>query len=146
MINIKIVSPEVVRPLRHKVLRPTLPFESSIMPNDGDASSIHFACFNGDTVLSVASFFQEPFASMPEKSAYRLRGMATQTNEQGKGYGTKILTEAKRYLKTNTKTKLVWCNARTTAFGFYENCGFNIVGEEFDIPNLGPHKTGYIEL
>jgi len=24
--------------------------------------------------------------------------------------------------------------------------GFIILGEIFDIPNLGPHKTGYIEL
>jgi len=24
--------------------------------------------------------------------------------------------------------------------------GFNIVGDEFDIPNLGPHKKGFINL
>ena len=24
--------------------------------------------------------------------------------------------------------------------------GFNIEGDEFDIPNLGPHKKGFIDL
>ena len=41
-------------------------------------------------------------------------------------------------LKTNT-TKLVWCNARTTACGFYEKLGFEKSGPEFEIPGIGKH-------
>jgi hypothetical protein len=32
------------------------------------------------------------------------------------------------------------------AFGFYEKMGFKIMGDVFEIPNLGAHKTGYFKL
>ena len=66
--------------------------------------------------------------------------MATEPSEQGKGYGKMVLNDVIAYLSKETESEILWCNARTTAFGFYEKMGFNIVGDEFDIPNLGPHK------
>jgi hypothetical protein len=33
----------------------------------------------------------------------------------------------------------VWCNARTPARGFYERAGFAVEGEEFELPEIGPH-------
>jgi hypothetical protein len=33
----------------------------------------------------------------------------------------------------------VWCNARTPAVGFYEKLGFSTIGEEFELPPIGPH-------
>ena len=38
------------------------------------------------------------------------------------------------YLTKETQSEILWCNARTTAFEFYEKMGFTIVGDEFDIP------------
>lgn len=137
---------EVVRPLRHKVLRPNLPISSSVMPLDDHDASVHFCVKKGNHILSVASFYNESFDSLPNKKAYRLRDMATEPKEQGNGYGSQVLMAAMDYLKQNTTTEILWCNARTTAFGFYENMGFMIVGEEFEIPNIGPHKKGYIAL
>tara|TARA_A100001035_G_scaffold165567_1_gene131151 strand:- start:41 stop:283 length:243 start_codon:yes stop_codon:yes gene_type:complete len=40
--KVKKVSAEIVRPLRHKVLRPSLPFESSIMDLDDHDYTFHF--------------------------------------------------------------------------------------------------------
>jgi predicted GNAT family N-acyltransferase len=34
---------------------------------------------------------------------------------------------------------LVWCDARVTAAGFYEQMGFTVVTGEFDKPGVGPH-------
>ena len=34
---------------------------------------------------------------------------------------------------------LVWCDARTTAAGFYAHFGFTVVTEPFDKPGIGPH-------
>ena len=51
-----------------------------------------------------------------------------------------------KFQRKKTESEILWCNARTTAFGFYEKMGFNIVVDEFDIPNLGPHKKGFINL
>ena len=83
---------------------------------------------------------------MPNKNSYRLRGMATEPTKQRKGFGGMVLHEAMDYLKKESDVEILLCNARVTAFGFYEKMGFTILGEAFDIPNLGPHKTGYIEL
>jgi hypothetical protein len=35
--------------------------------------------------------------------------------------------------------KLIWCNARTSAVGFYSKLSWEIAGAEFDIPDVGPH-------
>ena len=140
------VSPDVVRPLRHKVLRPNLPFEASCLPSDNAPNAIHFTLKKDDNILSVASLYSESLEVMPNKKAYRLRGMATEPSEQRKGFGTMILHGAMDYLKKEADVEILWCNARVTAFGFYEKMGFTILGEVFDIPNLGHHKTGFIEL
>ena len=146
MYKIEKVSPDVVRPLRHKVLRPNLHFEASCLPSDNAPNAIHFTLKKDDTILSVASLYSESLETMTNKNTYRLRGMATEPSEQRKGFGTMILRGAMDYLKKETDVEILWCNARVTAFGFYEKMGFTILGEIFDIPNLGPHKTGYIEL
>jgi len=146
MPKVKIVSSDIVKPLRHKVLRPRQPFESCILPHDDDLTTIHFACYNENEILSVASIFHQSFDDVPGVNAYRLRGMATEPSHQGKGYGKLVLIEAMEYIKENTQATMLWCNARAAAFGFYEKMGFSIVGKEFDIPNIGPHKKGYIHL
>ncbi|EST36322.1 hypothetical protein N566_16465, partial [Streptomycetaceae bacterium MP113-05] len=35
--------------------------------------------------------------------------------------------------------RLMWCNGRTGARGFYERHGYEAVGEEFVIEGVGPH-------
>ena len=146
MLKVEKVSSHVVRPLRHKVLRPNLPLEASIMPTDDQHDSAHFMVKKSGNILCVASIYYESFEAMPVKRATRLRGMATEAAEIRKGYGTMVLNGVIQYLKMETDTEILWCNARVTAFGFYEKRGFTIVGKEFAIPNLGPHKTGYFKL
>ena len=99
-----------------------------------------------DTILSIASLYSESLEAMANNNAYRLRGMATEPAKQRKGFGAMILHGAIDHLKNETDVEILWCNARVTAFGFYEKMGFSILGEVFDIPNLGPHKKGFIEL
>jgi predicted GNAT family N-acyltransferase len=45
---------------------------------------------------------------------------------------------AEAYAAEHGATRL-WCNARTPAVGFYERHGWTTVGEEFDVPPIGPH-------
>ena len=82
MYKIEKVSPDVVRLLRHKVLCPKLPFEASCLPSDNDPDIIHFTLKKDDTILSTASFYYESLDAMPNKSAYQLRGMATEPAKQ----------------------------------------------------------------
>ena len=46
----------------------------------------------------------------------------------------KILSDNLTYAQVNSENPNI------------EKMGFNIVGDEFDIPNLGPHKKGFINL
>lgn len=34
----------------------------------------------------------------------------------------------------------LWCNARSTAAGFYRALGFEAKGEEFELPGIGAHS------
>ena len=40
----------------------------------------------------------------------------------------------------------MWCDARVGAVGFYERMGFAVVTEEFDKPEVGPHRGMLVEL
>ena len=146
MVKIEQVSADIVRPLRHKVLRSNLPFEASIMLSDDFSDSAHFLVKKDGIIKSVASIYKEPFEKMPTYKGYRLRGMATEPSEKGKGFGSLVLKGVVQYLKNNTDAKILWCNSRVVAFGFYEKMGFKIMGDVFEIPNLGAHKTGYFKL
>jgi len=68
---------------------------------------------------------------------YRIRGMAVDEAYRGLGFGRRLM-EACQGLAQELETGL-WCNARKHAIPSYVACGFAQVGEEFDIPNIGPH-------
>jgi len=40
----------------------------------------------------------------------------------------------------------LWCKARQNAVGFYKACGWNVVGEAFDIPGIGQHYKMELKL
>ena len=35
--------------------------------------------------------------------------------------------------------RLLWCNARVPAMGFYQKLAWQVVSDEFHIPTAGPH-------
>ncbi|MDO7743693.1 MAG: GNAT family N-acetyltransferase, partial [Pedobacter sp.] len=54
------------------------------------------------------------------------------------GYGAELINFAIAELKENHAV-YIWCNARSTAAGFYKKLGFKMISEEFEIPGVGPH-------
>ena len=34
---------------------------------------------------------------------------------------------------------IIWCNARLGAFNFYKKLGFEVIGDIFNIKDIGPH-------
>ena len=147
------VAPIRVRPLRQAVLRPHQPPEACVYPGDDLASTGHFAMSLEGEVVAVASVFrQAPEAGGPVRSvgaddpgAWRLRGMATTPQMRGHGHGSFLLQACLDHARANGGTR-VWCNARSTAAGFYRRCGFLEDGPEFDLPGLGPHLVMVGEL
>lgn len=122
-------------PLRHAVLRPGLPRETAIFECDDRA--VHFGALRNGELLAVATLQCEALPGI-QKTAWRLRGMATAAHTQSQGIGTALLTGCVDYIRQRG-AEILWCTARTTALHFYQRNGFETVGEEFEIPGVGPH-------
>jgi len=121
--------------LRHDLLRPGMPLEASRQPQDLLPETWHCAAFVEEVAVSCASVSRSDFEGKP---AWRLRGMATDPEWQGRGCGALLLREVCRRV-FERGDDVLWCNARTSALGFYEKCSFVTVGGEF-VTELGiPH-------
>ncbi len=127
--------------LRSRILRPGLDVKYSIYPEDVFESTFHLGIFYREKIICNGTFMKntcEHFLS--ETTAYRLRGMATDLNFQKNGLGRMILQKAETLLKEKN-CKMLWFNARESAFVFYLKCGYSFAGEMFEIPQVGPHKV-----
>lgn len=129
------VDPEVVRPLRQRVLRPHQTVAEQVFAGDADPRAAHFAAYADDgEVIGIASITPEG-----GPGAFRVRGMATDPERgRGTGAGGALLMACVEHARAEGAAR-VWCNARTPARGFYERYGFVAEGEEFTLPDIGPH-------
>ncbi|MBX9399492.1 GNAT family N-acetyltransferase [Streptomyces sp. TRM72054] len=133
-----------VRPVRQQVLRPGQPAESCAYPEDDRPRTRHFAALHKGRVVGTASLYDE---DLPDSHAVpgplsgrgrRLRGMATTEEVRGSGAGAALLRTVLTHA-TLEGAGVVWCNARSSAAGFYARHGFQVLGEEFELPEIGPH-------
>ncbi len=127
---------DVVLPLRAAVLRPGLPVDLARYEQDGQPGTVHLAAFDPDgEVVGCSTWSPEPWAGRP---GWRLRGMATAASARGRGVGGRLVS-AGLALGVASGADVAWCNARTSALGFYGRYGFTAVGEEFQVEHAGPH-------
>ena len=141
---IKFISSEDTLAIRSPVLRDGADPQLCIFDGDEDEFSFHLGYFIEDELVCVASFHQrerDGFSGL----AYQLRGMATVFAHQGKGIGNQLVNFSIVYLR-GQKANYIWCNARKAAFAFYSGLGFEFISEEFDIPNIGPHRSMYLKI
>jgi GNAT superfamily N-acetyltransferase len=136
--EIRSITAAEARTVRHPVLRAGLSPESAILDHDDDPGTRHFGAYDRARLVGVATFFAEPCPLRPELPAWRLRGMATIDEMQGRGAGRALVAEGVR-VATAAGAALMWCNARVSARGFYEGVGFAAVGGEFELPDSGKH-------
>ncbi|MFK7929038.1 MAG: GNAT family N-acetyltransferase [Myxococcota bacterium] len=132
--------------LRHRVLRQGRPRDTAHMDGDGHARTRHWIAKNGDDVIGGVSLMQTPWpatepAPFDPAPQHQLRGMATAPAWRGKGVGAALLAVLEREADAP-----LWCNARTGARGFYAKHGWVVVGEPFEIPDVGPHVRMVREL
>ncbi len=131
-------------PIRQQVLIPDHdPKKVKFEFDDDDDISFHLGAFEDSKLVSVASFFYERNTLFKDQHQYQLRGMATLPEYQGRGLSSELLNMAFPIIKQNFCT-LLWCNARTTAVGYYEKVGFKKFDENvFEIEGIGPHILMY---
>ena len=136
-ITVEEVPAEVTLPLRSAVLRNGGPAR---LPDDDDPRTFHLAARDLENrVLGVVLFRPVPCPWRPDAaSPWQLRGMATDPAVRGTGAG-RALVEAGLARLADRGADLVWCDARTTAIGFYERMGFAVVTEPFDKVGIGSH-------
>lgn len=121
--------------VRHRNLRQGQPFETVDYGEvDRLETTIHMVLTVDGEEVGCATIMKE---TRRGGFGYRIRGMAVDAEHRGKGYG-RILMEGCQSLARDLQTGL-WCNARVIAIPHYQACGFERVGEEFDMPNIGPH-------
>ena len=144
-IEIKKVVAEEVRPLRHAELRKGQDFSTTSYLRDNEENTFHLASILDSKIVTCATFYSEKSKKLNAVNAYRLRGMATDSSFQRKGYARELMRSAFLELKKKG-ADFVWCNARLLALDFYKSVGFKIKGELFHIETIGPHYYMYKEI
>lgn len=139
---------ERVRFLRYVVLREPLglPYEQTLFPGDELAGTTHVVgVMDGEAVgcLTLLPPGQAPAGSGIEESGrggcyVQLRGMAVVGSCQGRGIGSRLLAHVAGVAAQRGWN--LWCKARESAVGFYVANGWRVVGEEFEIPQIGKHR------
>ncbi len=139
-VEVREVPASETRPLRHLVLRPGQPPESTIYPGDDDTDTRHYAAFFDGHLVGIASLYREARPGSEIVPGWRLRGMATSGEARGRGVGRALLSACLEHVAAEGGGE-VWCNARAEALGFYAAAGFEVAGDEFEIPGIGPHRV-----
>jgi len=144
-VEINKVDAEKIRSLRHSELRKGQDFSTTSYRKDYEEGTFHMACIVDERIVTCATFYAEKSLKIKSDNAYRLRGMATDSNFQRKGYASDLMEESFKEL-TKRDCDMVWCNARLVAVDFYKSVGFKITGELFNIVGIGPHYYMYKKI
>jgi ribosomal protein S18 acetylase RimI-like enzyme len=126
------------------VLRPNQTLADTVYPGDDLTDTVHLgASVEGDgdgddsRLVGIASLYREDRAGGPP-GGWRLRGMATDADVRGAGFGAELLAACTEHVAAAGGSEL-WCNAREAAIGFYRRAGFEVVSNPFEVPGIGPH-------
>ena len=142
---IRFIPVEDVLAIRNEVLRGgRLTLDECRFPGDEDEGSFHLGYFDQDKLVCIISFHPKQYGEFKGK-AYQLRGMATLDECRGKGFGNQLINFAIVYLR-GQKANYIWCNARKKAVKFYQNVGFEIISDEFEVRDIGPHYVLYLKI
>jgi GNAT superfamily N-acetyltransferase len=131
--------------VRHPVLRPGKNIETCHFEGDNLDSTRHFGLFIKDELAGVASLFQSNSNLFEEKEQFQLRGMAVLEKFQKRGIGESLVKRAEENAKS-LGADLIWFNAREIAIRFYEKLDYRIIGEPFNIGDIGKHFVMYRKL
>ncbi|WNS76207.1 GNAT family N-acetyltransferase [Bacillus sp. DTU_2020_1000418_1_SI_GHA_SEK_038] len=145
MLEVKKITQEMTYRLRHTVLRPHQTIEDCKYDTDYEPGALHVGAFSHGRLISIASFCIEKNPDFSIEMQYRLRGMATLEEFRKLGAGRLIIAYAEDLVKAQG-FDLIWCNARTSVQEYYSRVGFNIHGDVFDYPPIGPHIVMFKKL
>ena len=136
--DLRQIDVQAARILRHQLLRPGRPADELVFPGDDAPDTLHSGAVEEERLVGIATIICEPSPGEEDDRAWRVRGMATLPEVRGRGYGGLLLERCVEHA-VNHGGRLLWCNARAGAVGFYRRYAFTTRGDAFDIPDLGTH-------
>lgn len=131
--------------VRQPVLRKGKPIESCIFEGDDLNTTHHFGLFDDKELTGIISLFTQTNTIFADENQAQIRGMAVLDSHQKKGFGEALVKYCEEYCKTQN-VDLIWFNARTAAVGFYKKMNYQIIGEAFDIKDVGEHYLMFKKL
>lgn len=131
--------------VRYPVLRQGKPIESCFFEGDDAETTVHFGLFVEAKLVGVISVFNNKNSIFSAENQFQIRGMAVLQEYQGKKLGKQLLMQSEAYVSSQNGD-LIWFNAREIAVPFYQNSGYGIVGEGFEIKEIGTHYIMYKHL
>jgi predicted GNAT family N-acyltransferase len=137
-LEIRVVAAEDVRPIRRRILRAHRPDDDAAFDGDDDPDAFHVAAFVDGRLVAAASALRRPPPGSSDDAAWRIRGMATDPAERGRGIAGALLDRCLEYVDERDGG-VVWCNARLDAIALYERHGFVRETEPFEVEGIGPH-------
>ncbi|MBL4675500.1 MAG: GNAT family N-acetyltransferase [Mucilaginibacter sp.] len=121
MISIEQITPLLTWQLRRDVLYPGEYKFNMEMPED--EHGYHFGAFTDNKLVGVVSLFKD-------LNNWQFRKLAVDEAYQDKGIGTGLLNYITGFV-IEEQGERIWCNARTSAIGFYKKHHFTQTGAQF---------------
>lgn len=129
---------ESIIDIRHAILRAGQQRNSCYYLEDSYKHTIHFSAKSDGQIIACASVYKETHPDFSLRQSWRIRGMAVLELFQNQNIGSELLCACVNHAISH-KGEVIWCNARIDAVKFYKKGGFKIIGDEFDLPDIGPH-------
>ncbi len=145
LVDIRLINYQETYVIRQKVLRPGRPLSTCHFLGDELKSTFHLGAFYKEKLVGIISVFKNDNELFKPENQYQIRGMAVLPDYQQYGFGRKLIEDAEELLKEKS-TSLIWCNAREVAVRFYDKQDYKIIGDAFDIPDVGIHWVMSKEL
>jgi predicted GNAT family N-acyltransferase len=124
--------------VRHPVLRNEKSIETCHFDGDDLPSTKHFGLFVDEKLTAVVSVFKNKNVIFNIDNQFQIRGMAVLNEFQKKGFGQDLVAHCELFVKSQNG-ELIWFNARENATDFYKKLDYEIVGNVFEIANVGHH-------
>lgn len=124
---------EAMIELRVRVLLTPIGIPASYINPNTENKDLLLGAYEDDRLLSCCILTDRGSGQV------QLRQMAVETGLQGKGVGASLIAYAEQVAKDNG-FNILFMHARNPVIGFYEKCGYSIVGTEFFEVSLGHHR------
>lgn len=118
--------------LRYRVMREPLGKERGSERNEGDSTGIHFALYEGGTILGIARL------DKVDDQICQVRFVAIESHLQGKGLGNQLMIAVEEHGAQIGYSKMI-LHARDYALSFYEKLGYQLIGPSYKLFDVLQH-------